>query len=76
MSPAETTKTEGWGTACMRRVRAGVIQPGEEKVSKHPFAIFRGLMGDYREGGARIFSEGHEKMMRCNRCTAARGNSS
>lgn len=56
-------------------VRAGVIQPGEEKVSRDPFAIFRGLMGDYREDGARIFSEGHEKRMRGNRCTTARGNS-
>lgn len=25
-------------------VRAGVIQPGEEKVSRDPSAIFRGLM--------------------------------
>lgn len=26
-------------------VRAAVIQPGEEKVSRDPFAIFTGLMG-------------------------------
>lgn len=54
---------EGWGYSAW-----------EEKVSRDPFTIFRGLMGDYREDGARISSAGHKKRMRSNRCTTARGN--
>lgn len=73
----ETTKPfrRLWHDIHRKSVRSGVIHPGEEKVSRDPFSIFRGLMGDYREDGAKIFSEGQEKRMRGNRCTAARGNS-
>lgn len=61
----ETTKTvRGLGHGMHKEsVRAGVIQTGEEKVSRDPFTIFRGLMGDCREDGARIFSEGQKRMM-------------
>lgn len=62
---SEITKTvRGLGHGIHEEsVRDGVIQPREEKVSRDPFAIFRGLMGDYREDGPRVFSEGHQKRM-------------
>lgn len=70
----ETTKTvRGLGHGTHKEsVRAAIIQPGEEKVSWDPFAIFMGLMGGLQRRWSHnllrgVQEEDERQQMRCSK---------